>query len=253
MIHDHEHPRLITGVFNSSGDTAMLKAKILTSSASRSHFSGSMSIFRESGNPVYRMPRTGVEEHQISQLQREGILSWDHFPEMLQRWIDSDPPDENQWIIIADAAGVALRNIDHLLPVGDSPVNGTDFYWVPLPEDGTGARRMAAPGFCAVRGKSLPTLLGHWAAVRDRPRIVGEDKCIWAEMVADLPLRKRPFEKGEVYAPRPGAVDWALLAEAAFVTVPDWPAKECWKFLQSLYFGTYFGDDTGLMLSILDP
>lgn len=253
MTYAPNPPQLITGVFNSSGDTAPLEAKILTSSASRSHFSGATTLLRESAAPVYRMPRTGTVEHETSPPLRSDKLAWDRYPEVLHDWIGSSRPDEEQWIIIADSAGVVLRNIDHLLPTGSSPDFDAEFYWATAPDNGARGKVAATPGLCAVKGRSLPVLLERWAGARDRPRSAGEDSCPWAEVVADLPLRKRAFEKGEVYAPRPGAVDWTLLAEAAFVTVPDWPAKERWKFLQALYFGTYFGDDTGLMLSILDP
>ena len=75
---------------------------------------------------------------------------------------------------------------------------------------------------------------------------------VWTEVVERLPLKKRAFETGEVVAPRIGAVDWEAITNAAFVTVPDWPQDEAWKFLQALYFGTYFGDETGMMLNVLE-
>lgn len=47
-------------------------------------------------------------------------------------------------------------------------------------------------------------------------------------------------------------MDWEPLSNAAFVTVPDWPVDEQRKFLQALYFDTYFGDETGMLLNILE-
>ena len=67
-----------------------------------------------------------------------------------------------------------------------------------------------------------------------------------------MPWRKRVFEKSEVVAPRIGAVNSEAMSNAAFVTVQDWAEKEAWKFLQALYFGTYLGDETGMMLNIFE-
>lgn len=236
----------------------MLQAKILTSSASRSHFSGSSTILRDSEDSIYRISRADVEERQAPPI-RQGDWeagAWNSYPELLRWWLTNDPPQENQWVIIADAAGIVLRNMDHLVPAISSdmaPDPGVDFYWARGPEEHAPNGKAASPGLCGVRGGCLPVLLEKWEAFRERPYDAGQEGSMWADLVADLPLRKRPFEKGEVYAPRVGAVDWEALGEAAFVTVPDWPEKERWKFLQALYFGNYFGDETGLMLSILDP
>jgi hypothetical protein len=49
-----------------------------------------------------------------------------------------------------------------------------------------------------------------------------------------------------------GAVDWRALCSAAYVSIPDWPETERWKLLQALYFGTYFGDETGMMVNVLE-
>jgi hypothetical protein len=75
---------------------------------------------------------------------------------------------------------------------------------------------------------------------------------LWSRFVESLDLRKKRFETGEVIAPRMGSMDWAGASNAAVVTVPDWPDEEKRKFLQALYFGTYLGDETGMMLNVLE-
>ena len=97
-------------------------------------------------------------------------------------------------------------------------------------------------------------VLGRWKEVWSGAQEAdgASEEEVWSRVVRDLPLKKRAFERGEVVAPRMGGLDWEAVNNAAFVTVPDWPEKEAWKFLQALYFGTYLGDETGMMLNILE-
>lgn len=168
-------------------------------------------------------------------------------------------PGPRQWVIIPDPSGVALRNIDHLIPADSKTAHApaeVDFYWTKVMDRNEGDGEVfASPGLLAVRGEHLPMVMKRWKSVWSELGKGAEvdEVSVWSQVVRDLPLRKRPFEKGEVYAPEIGSVDWEAVSHAAFVTVPDWPQDEQRKFLQALYFGTYFGDESGLMLNILDP
>lgn len=163
--------------------------------------------------------------------------------------------EPRQWVIVVQGAGLAMRNIDHLL-LPDSaeiyPPANLDFYWSHACKEGCFDQR-ATPGFWAARGEFLPLVLERLESALNGPDAQScSEEEIWTGVVQELPLRKRAFEKGEVVAPLIGAVDWEAVSNAAFVTVADWPEKEAWKFLQALYFGTYLGDETGMMLNILE-
>lgn len=65
--------------------------------------------------------------------------------------------------------------------------------------------------------------------------------------------RTKLFEKGEIAITRYPEVNWKEISNAAIICAVDWPEKECAEFMQSLFFGRYLGDETGLFLNILHP
>lgn len=240
------------------GDQNAIRMKLLTSSLLRSLIRGKIVLIGNVEAPIYRVERKHISEINIhsspfggdshQQIGAEKELVFD-----LARYLDPVP---GHWVVVASNAGIALRNTDHLLAplsvFGDD--SHVDLYWTATDEIGKlRSLHRASPGLFAVRGEHLATVLTCWREHWIRLRGECNDEQIWTEVVRALPIRTSSFERGEVYAPRIGAVDWDVVSNAAFVTVPDWPEKEQWKFLQSLYFGTYFGDETGLMLNILEP
>jgi hypothetical protein len=144
-------------------------------------------------------------------------------------------PEARQWILVAHGKSLALRNIDHLVPPdGPGPYGPpvVDFYWAGAGKDGF-SNSAATPGLWAVRGEHLSLVLERWKEALSEVGAHGaSEEEVWTRVVQQLPLKKLAFEKGEVVAPRIGAVDWEAVSNAAFVTVPDWPEKEAWKFLQ---------------------
>jgi|694.fasta_scaffold70848_4 hypothetical protein len=231
-----------------------LTAKIVLSSLVRSHVSGKISVGSDPREAVFRVLREGVVEQGLAG-NSDASSRWKYWFEMLSKIC----LDANQWAVFVDSAGMALRNIDHLFLAaieGPYPPPTVDFLWARVHDDPrSGPRDLAAPGFWAVRGEHAEMVLGRLkAAWEAEPGATEADETqIWSQVVRDLPLRKRAFERGEVLCPPVGSVDWKALCSAAFVTVPHWPEPERWKFLQSLYFGTYFGDETGLLVNLFDP
>ncbi len=61
------------------------------------------------------------------------------------------------------------------------------------------------------------------------------------------------FEKGEIAITRYPEVNWKEISNAAIVCAEAWPEKECAEFMQSLFFGRYLGDETGMFMNILHP
>lgn len=227
---------------------------MFVSSLQRSHFSGDIVIGVEMTTVLFRVQRLTVQE--ITGLEPT------HFREQFQQlsFIAAQGADScGDWVVFTSSAGLALRNIDHLFPSeleGPYAAPPVDFLWARVHDDPrSGPRDLAAPGFWAVRGEHAELVLGRLKAAWDaEPGATEADETrIWSQVVQDLPLRKRAFERGEVLCPPVGAVDWKALCSAAFVTVPHWPEPERWKFLQSLYFGTYFGDETGMLVNLFDP
>ncbi len=236
----------------------MAVTKRLVSTLLRSLYSGRIAVFRNQEHPLFKIERKALSEFPVPfgiadrsetsrrEITRQFLFGVDNFV----------TPERRQWVLITNPASLALRNPDHLFAPdsgGSYPPPEVDFYWARAGGDDI-ANSLATPGLWAVRGEHLPLVLERWKEAWNTQSgaTTGDEEAIWTRVVQQLPLRKRVFEKGEVVAPRIGAVDWEAVSNAAFVTVPDWPEKEAWKFLQALYFGTYLGDETGMMLNILE-
>ncbi|QJE96800.1 hypothetical protein [Luteolibacter luteus] len=249
-------PRLLIPAMRSDvhGPGRQLLARALVSSLGRSMFSGQVTVIREDSRPLFKIPRRDVDEFTFTppppashtrpeppaNLGRLGLLA-------SMASLNLDP---RQWVVIMDAASLVLRNIDHLIdpdfPGPHAPPE-VDFYWA-AGTDGQDASR----GFWAVRGEHLPKVLALWEKLEEALPEGTSESAVWARVVSLLPLRKKRFEGGEVVSPEMSALNWEDVSHSAVVTIPDWPPEEQEQFLQALFFGTYFGDRTGLMLQILD-
>lgn len=252
-------PRLVIPSFDSvqTGPNASA-TKGFISSLLRSLYSGPITVFRNHELPLFKVERAfldevvvAVETSLTSATARRQVTR-----EFLFGLCDITQPDARQWVIVAHSRSLALRNIDHLIPLdhaGPYPPPEVDFYWTQS-SGGEISKQSATPGLWAVRGEHLPLVLERFkeAWSEEGGEEIDKEEEIWTRVVKELPLRKRAFEKGEVVAPRIGAVDWDAVSNAAFVTLPDWPEIEAWKFLQAMYLGTYLGDETGMMLNILE-
>ena len=248
---------LVTWSSKVSGSIRPPLEKLLVSSASRTLFSGAISVLTEQEHPLYRIERKSIQEFRghvnlkqfLSFCNNSGVLDSNGLGSAHSHL------GHNRWVVVAHAASLCLRNIDHLFPSArpsPAPTSHVDLLWAEQPQ-GTSSSTCGIPGLVAFRLEHVELVTDLLCDVPDSDANVRNQGTEWMRAFLQMPLRKRPFEKGEVYSPVIGAVDWKTLSNAAFVTVPDWPEKEQWKFLQALYFGTYFGDETGLMLNILDP
>jgi hypothetical protein len=228
--------------------------KLATSSLLRTHFNGSVETYLAADTPLFKVAREGLIENSF-QPEESGPIeakSSRHTIQFLLDRVESSSSDP-QWIVIAHPASLALRNTDHLLPPesnGTYAAEKCDFLWLKVKTANT---YRASQGIWAVRASHLQTVLETWKLKWIEEQENLSDQEIWNQVIANLPLRKRCFESGEVVEPDIHAVDWSAISQAAFVTIPEWPAEEQRKFLQALYFGTFYGDETGLMVNILDP
>lgn len=233
------------------GGKIAVAGKAFASSLMRSLFGGRIVVIHDSGIPWFKVERKQLDEiHIPARSLKSPMESWPHL-------VGELGPQPRQWVIVAHPASMTLRNIDHLIrpdSTGSYPEQEVDFYWTPtcVGEAKGNDEILASPGFWAVRAEYIPLVLEHWTELRKIIPRGFPEAAMWTRLVHGLPLRKKRFEKGEVIAPGIGAVDWEAVSNAAVVTVPDWPVAEQRKFLQALYFGTYLGDDTGMMLHVLE-
>lgn len=259
-MNEPSFPLLIIPSFCQKPDgKSVVTLKGLVSSLMKSLFTGSIVVFKNSEMPLYKVERKQLEEVFIpTVVQGRGVAERKAARDFLFDLCTYLNPEERQWVVFADAVGLALRNIDHLVPQdlsGPYAPPELDFLWLPITSSkSSSVAELASPGLWAVRGEHLPLVLERWksawnGAIGETPDREIE---IWTRVVNDLPLRKRRFERGEVISPRLNAVDWEEVHRAAFITLPDWPDAERSKFLQSLYFGTYLGDETGMILNVLE-
>ena len=239
-------------------------AKSLASSVNRNHFPN-VTVVRNSEVPLFRLQRKGIEEVPVD-FSFEGRVDRNMMELRLLSgmgdFMEESPP---RWIVVADPAGMALRGIGHLFPPACG-MRETDFLWCEASAVHDGNHRddrLAAPagwtgnhaasrGLWAVRAEHWGTVLATCRALMEgMPRRISAS-ALWTRVVHELPLRKRCFERGEVLAPQPDAVNWEQVLRAAYVTVPDWPPEAQRRFLQALYFSTYYGDAGGAFMNILE-
>lgn len=93
-------------------------AKGFVSSLLRSLFSGGIVTFRNQELPLFKVERKAVDEVYVPNALAEKSATsrqramWE-FLFGLGSYLKPEP---RQWVIVADVASIALRNIDHLLP-----------------------------------------------------------------------------------------------------------------------------------------
>jgi hypothetical protein len=237
--------------------------KFLTSSLLRSTFEGEVKIFRNLEQPLYKIDRKQIDETYVPlhAEDRDHLYEYGAVWEFLDTLEERIKPDDWQWVIVADPSSLAMRSLDHLLPDVSIAANNKypapefDFMFTPQSRKIEGQiRNEISTGLWAVRGEHFGLVMEHWKKIwiSHQSNSIIRDAEIWSQVVKELPLRKKAFEKDEVVAPQLHALDWEKIANAAFITIPDWPQALQSKFIQALYFGTFYADKTGLMINILE-
>ena len=75
----------------------------------------------------------------------------------------------------------------------------------------------------------------------------------WYRALERSALKKKGFERGEVFRPSDESLHWRNVTESALITLPSWEDEIRGKLQQSLYYGTYLGDSSGLYLQLIEP
>lgn len=169
---------------------------------------------------------------------------------------------------------IAMRNPDHLWPESyDRTPNvqysedrkeriGHSAFAILLTDEELevhGHRFVSSPGIFSIQSGYLSRLIEVWAEAQELGKNLDEsirEKAVWNKTLVMLAgeMTQKPFERGEIIPVREGEIDWDEVRNACIVSVSDWKDEKAKQhFLRCLYFGHFFGDESGLMLNILDP
>ena len=241
-------------------------SKMLASSLLRTWFTGDIVIFRNSAEPLFPVARAGLEEVQIDTKDFAGVADQENawrYKFRVRHLLDVRGYDK---VIFLDADCLALRNVDHLFE-GD-----WDIGWYPEPGRSVTlpqfhcfltdaemqrlqSRQGANSGTLAVRAEHYHAVMEEWERIdlgpTERTRECS-DQASWNRLLLDTKLKKHRFERGEVLFPlflHPSYHEWK---NAALVHGIGGTTREKMRFLWGLYMQTFFYDDAGTMLNMLE-
>jgi hypothetical protein len=242
-----------------------LLAKLLGSSLLRTWFNGDVVIFRNTEHPLFPVERAGLQEVYIKtpdfQSAADVQEAW-RYKFRVREYLDADGYDK---VLFVDSDCLTLRNLDHLLD-GD-----WDIRWYPE------SRKLVDPvfncvltdqeiqrwrdrpgansGTLAVRGALFQEVLAEWERIDLGPttrKRFCSDQGSWNRLLLDTRLRTRRFERGEIQFPlclHPSFHEWK---HAALVHAIGGTLREKMRFLWGLYMQTFYYDDRGTMLNLLE-
>ncbi len=249
----------------SSGVTA---TRLLVSSLLRNLKEAEILHISTDGRHLFDAPRLGLREVGMDSL--EGAAEGDPRMSVLCSAGRQFAEDPEQWLVFPHPLGIAFRNLDHLIPPdldGKYSLPKAHLIWANV-----GVPKVIAPhllnagsdadffspcnGLWAVRAGKLEQIKdcramasagGQGKAMDDMAGLIS------ALSNGDAPLHARRFERGEVIAPRAGAIEWNSVQDAAFVTLADWPHDLALKFQENLYIGSHPNNRDGQIVGLLAP
>jgi hypothetical protein len=252
-----------------SGRERTLYAKLLAAALLRTAPEGPVQLMRgaQAEKPLFRVARQNLDEVILLPREQEAPQPW--------RCRDDVDSEKCDWVLFLGPGTLALRNVDHLL-------SGTaDILWAPLTDlnirdlrtcgylteaEMTGGRtsapvsrpwhRGASGAVWAVRGHCFAEVMTEWERIADDEPLratLDRAQSAWNRLLMDTPLKVARLEKGEVHFPCLPGADYPKWKDAALIHVGEWPAATQDAFLQAFFYGTFFGDSSGMFLNILEP
>ena len=247
--------------------------KPLASSFLRNLTTAELCCWKNDPQPLFRVERKGMREIVTDQKMS------DHLDSFIELDLTQLECDANDTIILMNPSALCLRNPDHLWPEqiqGEFSSTQPDLLWMEDRKErlrgspfaalltqeelaNYGHRFVASTGMVACRGSCLDRLFAVWKDILESNTSLDEsirEKAVWNKVLVSLAneIKQKPFERGEVIPVREREIDWDEVRNACIVSVSDWKDEKAKDyFLRCLYFGHFFGDESGLMLNILDP
>lgn len=252
-----------------------LMAKMLAMSLIRSHFDGDILIFRSSSVPIFHLPRPGVLEVQLP-MSDTGVMpnretlaqeAWSWKYRVAGAVEEHAEAIGAQKILYLDSDILCLRNPDHLLEgewdVGIVVERGRSFrekFYSAYLTDGELSRLSGRfpvnAGTFAVRRELYRETMKAWATIHEGPTPERNpnpcDQCAWNRLILDTPLKVRRFESQSVMFPLNMDLDYRIYRDATFVHCLGDGLEGKVRFLFGLYMSTYFFDEQGALLHLLD-
>ncbi|RYD22885.1 MAG: hypothetical protein EOP88_06400 [Verrucomicrobiaceae bacterium] len=238
--------------------------KFLVSSTLRNFWEGEIIVFRESDVPLNKVERKNVTEKIVhNTLPPEYAADVDYLADLSKReflfQLDSQIAEKSRegWLLIVDAATLIQRNIEHLFPDQDEAENGfrsppVDLLWAPSRGGGARESEGASIGFFAIRARLLADFLSLWKKLHKKNNLCYTSSEILLQAIRKSELNHGKFEKGEVLEVDAEAMNWNDMQRAAVLTFPAWKHEDQVSIIQSLYFGMFYGDQTGLLVNMLE-
>jgi hypothetical protein len=245
-----------------------LLAKMLAMSLVRCQFDGDILIFRNSEAPLFHLPRPGVIEHFVPTKDLTGVKlqgeawCWKYrvAPAVAEhsRAIGADK------ILFLDADVLCLRNPDHLLD-GDwditycaerRPIAGPAWGAYLTAGERSGLTRGGInSGTMAIASRCYGEVMAEWERIHTGPCPPGGqflEQGAWNRLILDTKLRTRPFERDAIMFPMNEEMDYRVYREATLLHCLGDNLKAKVQFTFGLYMGTFFFDEGGTLLNLLD-
>lgn len=258
--------------------------KIWAASLLRHQWDGVVRMSRNAPEPLFLMERVGLEERERPEAvladlgeddegQRGAKWRREGLERRLAMMAEVGDAGDFDWVLLADADCVALRNLDHLFMREEEL----------LVSRGAGG---IDPGFVAVRGERLAELVealrsggggtGHGVSGGEGVSgagagVSGADFKIGAPSGAPSEARRGEFtaeglgrlvesgrwrvgefERGEVVRPGDPGVTLEDLAEAAVVHFAGMSVAHKQRMAFSLHMGAVYGDESGLFFDMME-
>jgi len=219
--------------------TSRQLGKVQVSSLLRTLFPGEVVIWRNFPEPLYMMERKGVHEVDFipdRPVEADGLKDLTRVAKCQMARSLVDHASRYEWVILADAGVMALRNWDHLFERSEAEVLVT-----------RSREGKIDPGLIAIRSEVFEKFVLKWEAVTGSGR--GQDEL--ALVLQSDGFEVREFERGEVVRALDDGVGFREVMKAAVVVLDGMPT-EMTEAAFALHMMKTFGDKDGLFLELLE-
>jgi hypothetical protein len=199
---------------------------------------GSLLVVGNMSEPVFPVGRPGLVEKALGPLPESGA-QWERRlkkfarDQRLRHLLEIGDAASYNWVLLADADCVALRNLDHLFsPKADLMISRTG--------------QVIDPGFVAVRGSQSERF------ARALESAGGLNSAGLAVLVDSGKWHVRSFERGEVTRPDDPGMSMRDLLNSAVIHFSGLSAEEKQRLTFAFHMQSVYSDKGGVFLDILE-